>query len=275
MYSTYQLIVNGTTMFEGNVFKIALIALIIFVILFAIGITLWRKIRENEVLKYEFITIIAHKFRTPLTHLKWITEDMAQNATDASARENLSDIGQSTDKLIALTGSLIELTNANKENKSAYKFEPASICQLARDVVTAFQKPYREKNISVSVQCVTPDIMANIDKPRIEFVLQTLLENSYTYTPPGRKVEVTVYSESNKAIIAVADNGIGIAPADMPKIFTKFYRAKNAQEADTEGFGIGLFMAQTIANRHKGKIEASSPGRDQGSIFKIVLPLVH
>lgn len=274
----YEILLNDSTFFSGDIIGSIIILVIILAFVALIVQFLWRKIRsglnENEVLKYEFITIIAHKFRTPLTSMKWLTESQITEETDTRKKETLTEMKNLTEHLISLTGSLIEMTDTDNESKSSYSFETASVCDLVKSVAESNKNIFHEKNIFFSVKCEGPDVISSIDRPRMEFVLQTLFENARAYTPPGRNVEVTVGTFEGKAVVAVVDHGIGIAPTDISRIFTKFYRTKNAQEVDTEGFGVGLFLAQEIVRRHKGKINVLSEGIGKGSTFSITLPIV-
>lgn len=268
----YTILLDERTVFQGNVLTFLLITVITIAVLVGIGLMIWKKIQENEVMKYEFITIIAHKFRTPLTQLKWLIEGLIESEQDSSNRENLKDMMQSTDHLINMTGTLIELTNADSENKASYQFEKVPICEVTRNLVNIFKNAFHEKNILLSFQCSEEEVYVSADHTRLEFVLQTLLENAYNYTPPGRQVSINVGHDGHKAIINVTDNGTGIAAEDIPRIFTKFYRTENAKAMDTEGFGVGLYFSQTIIHRFGGKIEVYSPGLDKGATFRIVLP---
>ncbi|MCX6718927.1 MAG: HAMP domain-containing sensor histidine kinase [Candidatus Taylorbacteria bacterium] len=270
---TYLLLINGNPALQGNTASLIFIIFISFMLLAGIISSIWRRLRENAVLKYEFITIIAHKFRTPLTHIKWIAEEKIAKTQDAGERESLIDLENSTDHLIKLTGVLVELTETDTRSKSLYKFESASLSEMTKEITSAARNMFHEKNISFFVQIPPEDIMVKMDKPRMEFVIQTLLDNSYTYTPTGRRVDVAVGASRHKAIFAVSDNGIGIDSNDIPHIFDKFFRAPNAKSMDTEGFGIGLFMANSIVKKHGGKIEIFSAGKDRGAMFKVILPM--
>ena len=221
-----------------------LLALIL--IAFVIRI-LWRTLRENEKLKYEFITIIAHKFRTPLTHIKWISEELAQTTTDPPTKDGLEEIRKADQSLIGLTTTLIELTDADNK-QGLYTYEKTDLCAFVKTIGEAAKRTFQEKNVFFSVVCDGGPVSAKIDKPRMEFVVQTLMDNALTYTPAGKTVQVGVSLESKgrKAIITVADNGIGIRPSDMKRIFHKFFRAGNAKSMDTEGFGVGLYLAQSV-----------------------------
>lgn len=269
---TYQLTVNGASILSGDLWAAAAIIIAILVLLSAAAAYFWRTVRETETMKYEFITIIAHKFRTPLTTSKWLLENMAVEETDPHIKENFGDLKDSNEKLIALTGTLIELTNLDNENRASYAWEKVPLCEFAKSVADAHKDMFHEKNIFVSVQCADPRVLVSLDRPRMEFVLQTLLENACTYSPTGRNVEVVVAHEGGSAVVAVTDHGIGVSRGDLPKLFRKFYRTDNAKSVDTEGFGVGLFLAQSIARRHGGKIRAYSAGVDQGSTFTLTLP---
>lgn len=254
------------------------------IILVAIGIGLLliylllhgliRKAGENEDLKYEFITIIAHKFRTPLTQIKWSTENLLTDETNPYRKQSLLDISSSNENLIKLTGTLVELTDSANSASGSYKFERTNLCELVKNSVDQAKTVFHEKNIFLSVTCSEPLIFASIDRPRIEFVLQTILDNACTYTPPGRNVSVSIISDGNSATIAVTDSGIGIDPKDMGRLFSKFYRSKEAKATDTEGMGIGLYLALSIVKRHHGRVDAISDGIGLGSTFSVTLPVV-
>lgn len=261
-------LVSNTNLVVISIVVSILAAITIFVIL------LWRKIRENEKLKNEFITIIAHKFRTPLTQSRWLTESLIAEEVDQNKKENLNEMLKVNRGLIDMTGTLIELTESDSASKTSYSFERTSLCEMVRSVGDSIKDSFHEKNIFFAVQCPPEDVFVKIDKPRMEFVLQTLLTNAYTYTPPGRNVDVLVSYAGNKAMVQVVDHGIGIDKADLPHIFSKFFRAPNAQRTDTEGFGVGLYLAGSIIRRIHGKIEVFSEGLNQGTTFSITLPKV-
>lgn len=254
-----------------NSLAIILLAVSVFIIFILIIHTLLKKLRTGETLKYEFITIIAHKFRTPLTHVKWSTDELVKNEQDAYKKQSLLDIQQSNEKLIKLTGTLIELTETDNAAASSYTFERLSLCSFVRAVGESYKDAFHEKNIFFSVQCPPTDMFVKIDRQRMEFVLQTLLENALTYTSSGKNVDVIVSKVGHKAVISVTDHGIGIDKADVSRIFGKFFRADNARATDTEGFGVGLYLSQAIIRRHKGSISVASDGIGHGATFTVSL----
>jgi signal transduction histidine kinase len=258
-----------------NYIGVIILIIILAAIITALSRYIWKKLHRNEALKYEFITIIAHKFRTPLTTAKWSLGELVTGETDPFKKKSLEEIQQSNEKLIKLTGTLIELTDSDDVTASSYNFEHVGLSEFVRSIAAPFKDIFHEKNIFFSVLCPDTDVYANIDRSRIEFVLQSLLENADAYSTPGGNVDIKISQLGRLASISVTDNGIGIDRADFPNLFTKFFRAKNAQLVDTEGFGVSLYLAKTIMRRHKGSIEVSSPGTGKGATFTLTLPAVN
>lgn len=238
-----------------------------------IGIMALYTLRQNAALKYEFITIIAHKFRTPLSHIKYLSQMFVENEKDSLQLENMKELQKSNEQLISMTGTLIELAESKKSTESSYVFESVPLCKTTKSLADSIRISFQEKNISFSVTCPEDEISVLSDRTRLEFVLQTIFENAYTYTPSGGRVDVAVGSSHRKASVSVTDNGIGIHPRDIHNIFLKFYRTKNAQSFDTEGLGVSLYMAKKIMRRLHGNIRAFSAGENKGSTFEATLPL--
>lgn len=238
----------------------------------SIGLSLWKKLRENDEMKYEFITVIAHKFRTPLTQTKWSTEELMEKETDPEKIKTLQYIKESNDKLVNLTGTLVEMSDEASTVDVLYKFKSVSLIDLVRSVTGQMSEAFTKKNITFKLELPINDLFVLADVDRLSFVLQTLLENSITYTPARGSIVLTLSRSQGKAHISVADNGIGIAKNEIPRIFSKFYRTHLAQNTDTEGFGVGLYLAKSVTVRHSGTIDVYSDGEGKGSTFTIILP---
>jgi signal transduction histidine kinase len=167
------------------------------------------------------------------------------------------------------------------KKQTPYDFETVDLCDFVKTIGESARQTFYKKNILFSITKDNSPILIKMDKSHMEYAIQALLDNALTYTPTGGKVDIFVSRSPasagsgwrNKAMISVIDNGIGISPIDMPKIFTKFFRAKNAQSADVDGFGIGLHLAQSVIKKHGGKIVGYSEGENHGSRFDIFLPL--
>lgn len=271
------IVANSSSEFLKSIrpdFPLWIVPLVSGVLAVLIGVFFWRKLRENDRLKYEFMTVIAHKFRTPLTQSKWATEELLAEEHSPDAERNLGYIKQSNDKLINLTGALVEMTDPSKTSDSLYHFKFYDLRDLVEETTALVNEAYLRKNIILVKQYPEAKVVTAIDKEKMIFVLQTLLENANAYTPEGGRVQVDVSRTRFKAFISVTDSGIGVGRSDLRYIFTKFYRAHKARLADTEGFGIGLYLSRAIARRHSGNIKVSSLGEGKGSTFTVILPIV-
>jgi signal transduction histidine kinase len=217
---------------------------------------------------------VAHKFRTPLTYVKWVCDTLIPDETDSFKKKSLEDIKRSNQKIIDLTSTLIEIADSESSGGVTYVYEKLPLGELVRDISNKFKDTMHEKNLFFSFDCKNEKAKVRVDKSRFEFVLSTLLENACTYTPPGKNIDISVTSTLFKNYIKVEDSGIGISKQDLPHVFSKFFRGKNARLNDTEGFGVGLYLANSIIKKFHGKMSVESPGEGLGSRFTIRLPRV-
>jgi signal transduction histidine kinase len=144
--------------------------------------------------------------------------------------------------------------------------------EVAADVVDQFQIPADEKNVKLTAT-LEPGWMATADRTQIERMISNLLSNALKYTPKGGKVHVSVGRDTEEGWIRleVEDNGVGIPSENLPHIFDRFYRVRNAQTNYTQGLGLGLSFVSWIVSAHDGAIHVeSNPG--EGSKFIVRLP---
>jgi len=232
----------------------------------------WRKAREADVAKYEFITVVTHKFRTPLTRIKWATEEI-EKILPSDKKEMTSIVHQSERQLFELTNMLVRLSEADSDG---FEHAPESIdiSVVLRQLEAEYVVPMEQKNVTFSVER-TDHVFVMGNQEQLHFILQILLDNAMSYTPEGGAIMVTskVFVQSSEYRIQVRDTGIGMAKHTLRQIFSRFYRGEKARLADTEGMGIGLFMAKNLIAKQGGKIWAESPGENKGSAFTISIPL--
>lgn len=241
-------------------------------VLFAL-ISLWRKYRQMYSLREEFINIVSHKFRTPLSTTKWTLENIIPMTLDPLQRKGLEDIQHMNNHLIHLTNTLIELAEKDRSSIRTYNVERVSISEIVADVSRRMKEQFNSKNIIFGTHAGN-NIFVKADKARLTFIIETLLQNSLAYTRVSGMVNIVVSTTWNKVTVKVEDNGIGIDKSDMRAIFKKFHQGKNAQSVYTEGLGVGLYLARKIARKLNGKITAKSPGLNRGATFILTLPKV-
>lgn len=239
----------------------------------AVGFILWRQIRKTDILKYEFINIISHKFRTPLTYIKWETDSIIkEEVLSEKLKERLISVSERNEHLIELTNTLVTLAESEDFGRVVSR-ELFSAESLTDDVVKKFSDRIARLNIYITTTFEEniPKVFA--ERSKIEFVIRSLIDNALSYTPIGGAVKITVMKSFKSVIFEIKDSGIGFEPSEHEYIFSKFYRTSKAQAADTEGMGINLFMCQQIVESNGGKIQAFSEGVGKGSTFTFSLPI--
>jgi signal transduction histidine kinase len=238
----------------------------------SIGALVWRGMRDVDILKYEFIAVVTHKFRTPITYIKWSLDEFVAADNEAERRRIRERVGNAVSTLSELTGMLIDVAR-NEAGSYHYNLVSNDLAQAVRDVVGSYSDKAHGKGISVTTSYADRLPNACFDITRIKFAFQILFENAINYSPAGSSVQVHVLREGESLVVSVTDHGIGIAKEDHHHLFNKFFRGANARLVDTEGMGIGLFMARNIIDRHKGRIWAVSEGQGKGSTFAFSIPL--
>ncbi|MDE2038374.1 MAG: HAMP domain-containing histidine kinase [Patescibacteria group bacterium] len=234
-----------------------------------IGVVVWRQLRQGDVLKYEFITTVTHKFRTPLTHIKWAGENLSKMALPEEAKEQLGYISSANTKLVELTDVLAQ-TSDSDSGYFRYKVSEDDLSALATETAGHSQEHAAAAGIAIRTE-IEPGVRASFDAGRIGFVMQTLIDNAIDYSPAGGSVTISAKADGGDAVFSVKDGGIGIAKDELPLLFSKLYRGKRARSTDTEGMGIGLYISKDIIAKHGGRIWAESEGEGKGSVFSFSL----
>jgi len=237
---------------------------------FIIGRMFWLKSVETDRLKYEFITVAAHKLRTPLTQISWGVRELIESTKDENTRSLGHRIQQSTNRLIELTNIIFETTQENIAHYS-YNKENVGLVAMSRSVIEKLTPAIERKHIRVNLH-IDGEVYVATDARRLYSVIEVLLENAISYTPDGGFMQIIIYNKKNRVIYSVRDSGIGVSPEERKRIFSRFYRTDAAKRVDTEGVGLGLAMAKNIIEKQKGKIGVESQGEGFGSIFWFSLP---
>ncbi len=245
-------------------------ALVSAVMAVSISIIVWRDLRKGDLLRYEFITTVTHKFRTPLTGIKWATENLSNSATDDDAKEQIDYIRKSTEKLVQLT-DLLATSSETESLSHRYNTKKNCISRIANEAIESVGYQFKIKKI-ILTRDIDDEIYTVCDESHIRFAIKTIVENSAQYSSEGSPVHITLKSQGEEILFSVKDSGIGIKKSNIKLLFSKFYRTDEARSMDTEGMGIGLFITREIINRHNGKIIAESEGLGKGSTFSFWIP---
>ena len=234
---------------------------------------LTREKRINR-LKTEFVSIAAHQLRTPLSAIKWAIKMILDGDTGKinEDQEDLLKKGfESNERMIKLVNDMLNVSRI-EEGRLEYSFEKENLQEVYKTIISNLDNKIKEKKINFKIE--KPQKMPDIymDKEKIRLVLQNLLENAIKYTPENGKVDFRIKKVNKKITIKVKDNGVGIPKKDQRKLFSKFFRAENVIKMQTDGTGLGLFIANNVIKKHGGKIEYKSE-EGRGTEFTIHLPI--
>jgi len=219
-----------------------------------------------------FSTDVSHELRTPLTAIRGQLEVALFTAeTPEQYRDAMVNALEDVEKLSSIVRALLLLSQA-ESGQLALQKAPLDLSEVARDVVDQFQIPAEERRVTLSAT-LTPEIIVAADHTQMERMISNLLSNAIKYTPAGGavKVRVGLADAIGWVQLVVEDTGMGIPAENLPHIFDRFYRVRNANTSAVQGLGLGLSFVAWIVEAHGGRIEvASTVG--EGTRFTVVLP---
>ncbi|MEM7798740.1 MAG: HAMP domain-containing sensor histidine kinase [Chloroflexota bacterium] len=228
------------------------------------------QLENAETLRQNLLSDVAHELRNPLHVIKGNVEAMIDGVFPMSAEE-LGRILGHTQLLTTLVDDLRELAQA-EANQLDLNLQKIEMARLVDDTVRGFKPTAAEKDIRLDLELLGKLPTLELDAPRIRQVLLNLLSNAVRYTPEGGYIRVSAEQIGEKVEILIKDSGVGIEPENLPMIFDRFYRTDKARTREKGGTGLGLAIVKALTEAHGGQVSVDSPGLNQGSEFRIVLP---
>ncbi len=255
----------------------ALAALAVAAIIFVIGSAVvlgFNKVVEANQMKSEFIGIISHQLRSPLAIFKWtlnaLREDLQKERVANEVSEAIGTLNETNQRMIHLVSMLLEV-NRIESHRLQLKKSPLSLEEMTQRILDSQKNFSHSLGISLSFR-PSADPRINADNDKLQMVLQNLIDNAIRYSRKGGRVAITIEKEKASVIWKVSDTGIGIPAADQKNMFSKFFRAQNARIYQSEGNGIGLYIAKRIIEEHGGIMDFSSK-ENAGTEFWFSLPI--
>ncbi len=224
--------------------------------------------RERNDLLNQLINNLSHDFRTPLTVINTSLYLLKRVHDPRKQREKIEQIEQQTQQLNKLIDAI--LTISQLDHGQEQTLQPVQINELLQLVAARFRQDLDRKSVTIQFN-LSPDfpaMMANYDQ--LERALMILLENAVHYTENGA-ILLRTCQQPTQLMVEIGDTGIGIAEADLPFIFDRFYRADSARSTYTGGTGLGLAIVRRVVELHGGQIEVEST-LGQGSHFRLLFP---
>jgi len=239
------------------------------------------RLEETFNAQRRFVADASHELRTPLTALRANADIMLRQIESGiydrdDLAEGLTDVRDEVDRMTRLVQHLLTLARADVGWRP--ELEPVDLVDAARDAARVATPLVRGQQFEIELPPPGPDghspdvdVRGNADQLRQLMLI--LLDNAFTYAPAGSDVRLAVALDDDQAILSVHDNGPGIAPDHLRRIFERFFRTDDARARSSGGTGLGLAIARWIVAVHNGQITAdSTPG--EGTTFKVRLPLL-
>jgi signal transduction histidine kinase len=218
----------------------------------------------------ELFSILSHELRAPLTTIKGSSRTLLRHGAvldSAAARQLLIDIDQEADRLHRLIDNLLLLARAGV-GVSSLRTEPTALDVLIRRVVADAMPRAGSRRLRVRTPAALPPLV--IDPVRIEQVLRNLVDNAVKFSPLEGNIDVSAALQGHEIVVAVTDDGPGVAPEYHHRVFERFFRVE--RDHTVAGAGLGLAICKRFVELHGGRIELDSrPG--QGATFRFTLPV--
>lgn len=235
-----------------------------------------QKLLELDQIKSNFFANISHEFRTPLTLIKGQLENVLRMVKDETVKKKLNIAFNNSNRLNRLINQVLDLSKL-ESGKMKLEFETTDIVLLLKNRVASFDSLAEQNKILMKFESKVESLLLSIDKEKIEEVIDNLLSNSFKFTPPGGKINMTLDEEklefTNNAVITISDTGIGIAEDKLANIFDRFFQADSSSTKQYEGTGLGLAIVKEIVELHGGSITVTSK-INTGTSFSIFLPVL-
>ena len=226
-----------------------------------------------ERMKTEFVSIAAHQLRTPMSAIKWTLRmilDGDLGPITGEQRDFLEKTYVSNERMISLINDLLNVTRI-EEGKHLYNLILVNLEDLTANIVSSYTEIAKRKSLTLEYEKPDKKLpQVKVDVEKIRLVISNLIENAIKYTPVKGTIKVKVSLEDGRVQVAVKDTGVGILKEQQERIFTKFFRGANVMRMETEGTGLGLFIAKNIVETHGGKIWfESEEGKGTTFIFNL------
>ncbi|HET6498733.1 MAG TPA: response regulator [Coriobacteriia bacterium] len=229
--------------------------------------------REAAVMKNEFVSTVSHELRTPLTSIKGYVDlivDGDAGEINEVQREFLGIVQENSNRLVSLINDMLDISRI-ESGRVHLRVDPLDIPEVIQGVIETFRTVAKSSGIELSSVTEGPVARAAGDRDRIGQVLMNLVSNAIKYSPGGGAVTVRARQNGDYVMVSVRDTGIGIAPEDQERLFSKFYRVDSSLTREIGGTGLGLSICKSVVELLGGEVGCESEA-GKGSTFWFTLP---
>jgi len=265
------------TRFIGDPQIVALITLLIAVVLFIIAAIItqsFQRLAEANRMKTEFVSIASHQLRSPLSNLKWTIELLMSERNSLAPEKQLEYfkiLKENSQRMEELISDLLTVSRI-EQGKLSLKKEDFSLGSLIKEVIEEMELFAKASNVEIEfkVKESLPQIFA--DPSQIKLVVENLLDNAVRYSQEKGGIEIKLEKKNKNLYFEIKDKGVGVPIEDQKYVFQKFFRSRNVLHHQTEGSGLGLYIAKSIIEKSGGKIGFKSQ-EGLGSTFWFTIPI--
>jgi PAS domain S-box-containing protein len=234
---------------------------------------LYEEMREDDRRKDEFLATLAHELRNPLAPIRNSLQVMRLAADDPDAmEESRAMIERQMLQMVRLVDDLLDLSRISR-GKLELRVERTDLATVLDSAIETSLPLVQEYQHTLAVDLPEDLVPLDGDAVRLSQIFLNLLNNAAKYTPRGGRIELSARRHGDRVTVRVRDNGVGIAPEMLPRVFEMFTQADRSLERSQGGLGIGLTLVQRLVEMHHGTVRAFSDGVGKGSEFVVELPV--
>lgn len=230
------------------------------------------RLRRLENVRKEFVANVSHELKTPITSIKGFVETLLDGAMNdpVEADRFLRIVGKHADRLNAIIEDLLTLSRLEQDGHEGMELQPIGLQGVMQSAVEVCSARAAGKNIAVEINC-EPELRAVVNPPLIEQALINLIGNAVKYSQEGKGIVVSAVAASGGVKLSVQDEGFGIEPEHLDRLFERFYRVDKGRSRQEGGTGLGLAIVKHIAQAHGGTVSVKSI-YGKGSTFTLFIP---
>ncbi len=205
-----------------------------------------------------FLANVSHDLRTPMTSISGFIDGILDGTIPSEQQSHyLGIVSTEIKRLSRLVNSLLDITRIEAGERK-FNMTRFDICEMARQIIISFEKRIEEAKLSVEFNCDSDNIYVIADRDAVYQILYNLCDNGVKFSREGGRYRVSIRQHGKKVHVSVYNEGVGIAPAELPLVFERFYKTDKSRGLDKTGVGLGLYIAKTIIDAHGGEIDVKS-----------------
>jgi signal transduction histidine kinase len=270
MIGSYLIAIHFIQQEETVVLITAAITSILLILAYLINYS-FEKIAEAAIMKSEFVEIVSHQLRSPITNLGYVIDLLISGKFEEKKNEYLMILKENNQRIKELISNLV-IVSKIETNSLVFKKEPVFLKDLIENLISQFTLFAQASNVKIEFFAQENLPKISTDPAQLKIVIENLLDNAIRYIKEKGGIKIKLEKRKREIFFEIKDNGVGIPKEDQKYIFQKFFRSENIKRLQTQGSGLGLYISKKIIEKLGGKIGFKSE-EGKGSTFWFTLPI--